>query len=282
MKALSILALAVLTACTNVFLQPDRVLRSLPDRGPGGTWQETSFASTDGTKLLGMWFPARRAASKGVIIQFHGNAENMTSHHHFVSWLAAEGYDVFCFDYRGYGGSEGKKSLPGAIADGVAALQTARSLAGASRERLIVVGQSLGGAIALAALERDGGEGVRGVILDSTFASYRGVARDRLSRVRLTWPLQVPLSWLISDRFAPARLLARRKPVPLLVVHAVGDPIVPYAQGRRLFELAPGPKEFWTLDSSGHTEVFLMRGADDRKRLLGWLDRVLPSSASVK
>ena len=62
----------------------------------------------------------------------------------------------------------------------------------------------------MAALERDGGEGVRGLILDSTFASYRDVAQDKLRRWWPTWPLQWPLSrLLISDRFAPERLIAR-------------------------------------------------------------------------
>lgn len=262
-------------ACTNVFLQPDRVLHERPQR-VGAVWEEARFKSADGTGLTGLWFPARNTASKGVIVHFHGNAENMTSHFLFVSWLALEGYDVFTFDYRGYGASQGSKSVAGAIEDGAAALRAARSRAGGAGGRMIVIGQSIGGALALAALERDGGEGVRGVILDSTFASYRAVARDKLSRWWLTWPLQYPLSGLlISDRWAPERLIARRKPVPLLMIHAVGDPVVPYAQGRSLFDLAPGPKEFWKLDSKGHAEAMFLRGPEYRPPILAWLDRVL-------
>ena len=238
-------------------------------------WEEVRFKSADGTELTGMWFPARAPLSKGVIVQFHGNGENMTSHYHFVYWLALEGYDVFVLDYRGYGASGGKKSLSGAVEDGVAALRVARGRAGGARERLVVLGQSLGGAVALASLDRDGGEGVRGVVLDSTFASYRGVAQDKLATWWLTWPLQWPLSrLLISDRWAPRRLIARRRPVPLLVLHSLGDPIVPYAQGRALFDAAPGPKEFWKLDSSGHTEAFFSLGARYRRPLLEWLERL--------
>ena len=174
------------------------------------------------------------------------------------------------------GGSGGKKSLSGSVEDSAAALRLARGRAGGSRERLIVLGQSLGGALALAALDRDGGEGVRGVILDSTFASYRETARLKLGSALPTWLLQYPLSGLlISDRWAPKRLVARRKPVPLLVLHAVNDPVVPYSQGRRLFDLAPGPKEFWKLDSAGHTEALYARASQYRPPLLAWLDRVL-------
>lgn len=223
-----------------------------------------------------MWFPAQNGPSKGVIVHFHGNGENMTSHYLFVYWLALERYDVFTFDYRGYGASEGEKSLSGSVEDGIAALRVARGRAGGSRDRLIVMGQSLGGALALASLDRDGGEGVRGVILDSTFASYRDVARDKLRQWWLTWPLQYPLTWfLVSDRWAPKRLIARRKPVPLLMLHALGDPVVPYAQGRALYDLAPGPKEFWKLDSQGHTEAFFALGPKYRPPLVAWLDRIL-------
>ncbi len=226
--------------------------------------------------MTGLWFPAQNGVPRGTIVHFHGNGENMTSHYLFVYWLALERYNVFVFDYRGYGASGGEKSLKGAVADGAAAIQAARRRSIGGENRLIVVGQSLGGALALASLERDGGEGVRGVILDSTFSSYRRVARDKLGRFWLTWPLQYPLTWaLVSDRFAPARLAPRRKPVPLLVMHAPGDPVVPYAEGRRLFDLAAGPKEFWRIDGSGHTEAMFAKGAQYRRPILEWLERVL-------
>ena len=266
----------MLAGCTNVFLQPDRALHDRPER-VGAKWEEVRFKSSDGTGLTGMWFPAQNVrVPKGVIVHFHGNGGNMTGHFLYVYWLALEGYDVFTFDYRGYGASDGEKSVKGSVEDGAAAIGAARKRAGGAAGRLIVLGQSMGGALALASLDRDGGEGVRGVVLDSTFASYRAVARDKLRQVWVTWPLQYPLSWtLISERFAPALLIARRKAVPLLMLHATGDPVVPYAQGRRLFDLAPGPKEFWKLDSAGHTEAFFAQGPKYRPPFLAWLDRVL-------
>lgn len=222
-----------------------------------------------------MWFPAQNGPSRGTIVHFHGNGGNMTGHYLYVYWLALERYDVLTFDYRGYGASGGEKSLSGAVADGAAAIGVARKRT-PSHDRLIVIGQSLGGALALASLDRDGGEGVRGVILDSTFSSYRSVARDKLGHWWLTWPLQYPLTWaLVSDRWAPAKLVARRKPVPLLVMHAPKDPVVPYAEGRRLFDLAPGPKEFWRVDGEGHTEALFNEGAKYRRPVLDWLDRAL-------
>ncbi|MFI5362412.1 MAG: alpha/beta hydrolase [Elusimicrobiota bacterium] len=268
---ISVLA-AVLCSCTNVFLQPDRSLHVDPGRS-GVKWERVDFQSADGTLLTGLWFPSAQSA-KGVVVQFHGNAENMTSHFLYVYWLALEGWDVLAFDYRGYGASGGSKSLSGSVEDGVAALAYAR--AKAPGRPLVVVGQSLGGALALAALDRDGGEGLRALVLDSTFSSFQEIAREKLSLFWLSWPLQWPLSrLLISDRFAPDRLVARRRLVPLLMLHAANDPVVPYAEGRRLYALAPEPKEFWDVPGAGHTEAFGRLGARFRPRLLKFLDDAL-------
>jgi fermentation-respiration switch protein FrsA (DUF1100 family) len=272
-KYLAIASAVLLCGCTNVFLQPDRHLYLNPDK-VGVKWEEARFKSADGTELTGLWLPAGKSPVTGVVIQFHGNAENMTSHFLSVYWLALEGWDVLAFDYRGYGASGGKKSLAGAVADGAAALAYAR--AKAPGLPLVVIGQSLGGALALASLDRDGGDRVAAVVLDSTFSSYRRVAQDKLGSVWLTWPFQWPLSRLLfSDRFAPDRLIARRKPVPLLVLASPGDRVVPYAEGRRLFALAPGPKEFWDVPGGGHTEAFGRQGAQFRPRLLKFLDAII-------
>lgn len=271
-----VLALSVvLSGCTNVFLQPDRALHLDPDR-VGAKWSLERFKSADGAELTGLWFPSTKTPPKGVIVQFHGNGANMTSHFLYVYWLALEGYDVFAFDYRGYGGSGGSKSVKGSVADGAAALAYAR--AKAAGLPLVVIGQSLGGALALASLDRDGGEGVRALVLDSTFSSFRRIAREKLAPHAITWALQW-LPWiLVSDRYAPAKLIVHRRSIPLLQVHAPGDPVVPYSEGRRLYELAPGPKEFWDVPGTGHAEAFGLQGAEFRPRLLKWLDVALSSA----
>jgi len=262
-------ALLAACGCTNVFLQPDRRLFVRPET-VGARWEEARFSSADGTPLTGLWFPAALDPAKGTVVQFHGNAENMTSHFLSVWWLALEGWHVLAFDYRGYGASGGEKDLGGAVADGAAALAFAR--AKAPGLPLVVLGQSLGGAVALASLERDGAEGLAAVVLESTFASYIGIARDKLKLWWLTRPVRGPLAYaFISDRYRPARLAARRKPVPLVVLHAPGDPVVPYEQGRTLFEAALGPKEWWEIPR-GHAEAFTTHGAENRPRLLRFLD----------
>lgn len=268
-KALPVLAAALLAGCTNLFLQPDRGLHLRPEK-VGAVWEEAKFSSADGTALTGLWFAARPGPAKGVLAHFHGNAENMTSHFLFVHWLALEGWDVLVFDYRGYGASGGTKSLAGAVEDGAAALALAR--ARAAGRPLVVLGQSLGGALAVASLARDGGAGVSALVLDSSFDSYRLVARSKLAQPWLTRPLRWPLSFLFSERFAPVRLAAARPPMPLLMMHAPGDPVVPYERGRALYDAASGPKEFWDIPGGGHTDALGRFGAEYRPRLARWLN----------
>ncbi len=258
-----------LTGCTNLFLQPDRALHLRPET-VGAQYQVVDFPSADGVKLSGLWFPARPGPAKGVIVQFHGNGQNETSHFLYVYWLALAGWDVLAFDYRGYGASGGEKSLDGAVRDGEAALAYARRRAPGLP--LVVIGQSLGGALAVASLAQDGGAGLRALVLDSTFASYRAVARAKLAQSPLTWPLQPLVYALISDRWAPERFIAARARVPLLVMHAPQDPVVPYAQGRALYESAPGPKQFWVIPGRGHLLALGDDGGVYRPRLQDWLD----------
>lgn len=262
-------SLMALCGCTNVFLQPSRRLYLRPE-AVGAKWEEARFKSADGTGLTGLWFPAAREPAKGVVVQFHGNAQNMTSHFLSVWWLALEGWHVLAFDYRGFGASEGKKDLDGSVADGAAALAYARSRAPGLP--LVVFGQSLGGALALASLDRDGGDGLAAVVLESTFSSYIGIARDKLKLSWLTRPIRGPLAYaFVSDRYRPSRLASRRKAVPLAVLHAVEDPVVPYDQGRFLYKAAAGPKEWWEVPR-GHAEAFTTHGAEYRPRLLKFLE----------
>jgi fermentation-respiration switch protein FrsA (DUF1100 family) len=264
----------LLTGCTNLFFQPDHALHFHPDR-VGAKWEDAPFVSADGTKLAGLWFPAKAATPKGVVVQFHGNGQNLTSHFLYVYWLALEGWDVFVFDYRAYGASRGEKSLSGAVADGAAALAYARSRA--AGRPLVVIGQSLGGALALASLKSDGGAGVKALVLDSTFSSFQRVARERLTRWWGTWPLQWLAYVLVSDRYAPIRLIADRPVVPLLMFHAPGDPVVPFAEGRRLYDAATGTKEFWEIPGTGHTEALGARGDVYRPRVLAFLNAAAAS-----
>jgi fermentation-respiration switch protein FrsA (DUF1100 family) len=261
----------MLMSCDGLFFQPDRVRYVTPQRY-GLAFEPVRFRSGDGTLLSGWFLPARGRAL-GTVLHFHGNAANISNHIHAVRWLPDAGYAVFLFDYRGYGESEGSPTRAGAVADGLAALAAVRARPDVDPERLIVYGQSLGGALAVATLAQAERRGIRAVVLEATFASYREVARLILDRFWLTWPLQYPLAYgLISEELGPRENLAPLAPLPLLAIHGEADGTVPIAAGRALFDAFPGAdKEFWSVPGAGHMQVFENPNSPWRGRLLDYL-----------
>lgn len=263
--------LLVLPGCTHLFYQPDRFLYYPPEK-LGYKAVDVHFTAADGTKLFGWWFPAQDKSGaldpkpKGTIVQFHGNAENISSHYASLVWLTREGYNLFAFDYRGYGLSEGEASPEGVYLDGMAALDKAWELR--KGRKFVVYGQSLGGAIAMRAFKDfRHQEQTSLVVLDSTFVSYQTVARRILASRWYTWILS-PLPYLlVSDKYSAADALAQNK-TPLLVIHDEHDPVVPFADGEDIFAMATSRKEFWRLDDGRHIAVFAPFHAANHERFL--------------
>jgi fermentation-respiration switch protein FrsA (DUF1100 family) len=241
----------------------------------GTPCEEVWFASADGTRLHGWWLPAQGPA-KGTIVHLHGNAQNLTAHAAYVLWLPREGYHVLTFDYRGYGQSAGEPDRHGLFLDAAAAIAYARGRPDATPDRLVVYGQSLGAANALAVVGETRPTGVRAVIAEAPFASYRGIVRDKLRQLWLLRPLRWPLSWvLLSDRHSPAPAVGRIAPVPLLLIHGTADEVIPVHHSERLFAAAGEPKTLWLIPDGHHADAMFRDGKAHRQRLLAWLDAAL-------
>jgi fermentation-respiration switch protein FrsA (DUF1100 family) len=265
----------LLSSCSSLLYYPTHQLHFPPERY-GLKPEEVFFPSADGTKLFGWRFRhvGGPAAPKGVFVFYHGNGENLSSHYLSLVWILKHGYDLFIFDYRGYGRSEGTPSPGGTAADGEAALRWAK--AHYSFTPIVVYGESLGGAVALRnAIDLKDEIRYRAVVIQSSFPSYEEVARRTLAKGLLTWPFQW-LAWLVlSDRYAPDGEIGRIAPVPLLVMHAEDDATVPFRCGQEIFEQAKTPKDFWTVPGGGHADAFLRHGDVFQGKLLTWLDGVL-------
>jgi len=253
-----------------MFFYPSKLLVRTP-ADIGLRYEDVYFKSGDGVRLHGWYLPAVGAGGPGggaTILHLHGNAENMSTHIGAVHWLPPQGFDVFLFDYRGFGHSSGEPDISGALEDARAALEVAASLSHA--DPLIVFGQSLGGALAAQAIvDSPVRAQVAGLIMDSAFSDYRGIVRDKLAEFWLTWPLQVPISWLFHNDYSPLQVIDRISPIPLLIVHAEFDPIVPVRHARQLFERAREPKTLWILPQDEHTALTAVE--DARLRLLRYL-----------
>jgi len=260
-----------LLGCNGLFFYPSEKTFFTP-HDFGATYEDVHFTSKDGTQLNGWFIPAIGPA-KGTVIHFHGNAENMTNHYLFVKWFPKEGFNLFVFDYRGYGASSGKPDRKGMVDDSIAAISYIRQRPDVDSHRILIFGQSLGGALALTAVAQSSKEGIRAVVVESAFASYRSIAREKLGDFWLTWPLQWPLAWLlISDEQSPLPVIKKIAPVPLLVIHGDDDHTVPYKQGQLIYQEASPPKEFWTVTGGHHTEAFTRYAVEYRPRLVNFFE----------
>lgn len=257
-----------LTGCTSVFLQPDRV-PYFADRPLGTPYEDVWIAAPDGQKLHALYLPAHGPA-RATVLYLHGNAENLSSHVRAVGWLPAEGYSVLALDYRGYGRSPGKASIRGVHEDAAVALAWLAAQRGGTDMPVIVYGQSLGASIAIRSVASSPfRDTVTAVVAESPFASYRGIAREKLSQVWLTWPLQWPLSLLISDRYAAIDVVNQLSPIPLLLIHGAHDVVVDVRHSQRLYAAAEPPKDLWVIPQGGHIDA--TRSEPVRERLLAFL-----------
>ena len=209
---------------------------------------DLTIRTEDGERLHGWWIPAR-APSLGHVLFCHGNAGNLGDRVAHVELLAAEGFDVLAFDYRGYGRSTGRPSEPGLRLDARAARAALLARAGVDAARVLYLGESLGGAVALAlAVELP----PAGLILQSAFTSIRDMAR-------LHYPF-VP-SALVPDAYPSLRLI-RGLRAPLLVLHGARDEIVPLMYGEALLEAAPGRKRMHVFSGPGHNDLLARAGPE--------------------
>jgi uncharacterized protein len=268
MRIALVLAALLLGACTQLFLHPSRE-QVLHPGTLGLAYEDVYLPIGDGERLHGWFLPAK--APRGTILHLHGNAENISTFISLVHWLPARGYNVLLLDYRGYGRSDGVATVPDVHVDARIALHYLVERGGPGSERLVVLGQSLGGSVGIYAVAHSAQrERVKAVISEGAFSSYSRIAREKMNSLWLTWPLQWPLSLLFSDAYSAVDALPRLGPIPLLVIHGDHDSVVPYSHAQRLIDAAAGPRELWTVEGGRHIDT--LTRVEWRERLLGYLD----------
>lgn len=251
--------LSLMAGCTSLFFFPDRQVYLTPDRLELA-YEDVWIDTPDGETLHAWWLPAE-GEPQGHVYFLHGNAQNISSHILNVSWLPEAGYNVLLLDYRGYGQSSGAADLAGALHDVETGLRWLGRKKDTDQQPVYLLGQSLGGALAITLasewVPREQQPALTAVIVDSTFAGFRDIAREKLGDFWLTWPFQVPLSWTVSDQYEGVDLIGRISPVPVLVIHSVRDGIIPFHHGTELYDAAEKPKSFLRTDMP-HAGSFML------------------------
>lgn len=242
----------------------------LPDRYPDGVWEPKSFGLTaddvwfsaaDGTELHGWWMP--HASAKGTLLYCHGNTGSIAHRIGVFRHLQRLKVNLLAFDYRGYGRSSGVPSESGLFEDVRAAYKLLVETLGQSPGEIILVGHSLGGAVAVdCALDCD----VAGLIVQSSFTHIRDAAKAMFPTL--------PLHLAATRQFRSIEKVDKIV-VPKLFIHGDCDETVPVELGTKLFEAACDPKELYIVRRAGHNDVHRYGGMRYIRRLTRFRNRCL-------
>jgi uncharacterized protein len=240
-----------------------------PVKYPEGFWEperfgvqieDIWFTADDGVRLHG-WYAAGNNSGPGLtLLWFHGNAGNITHRLENLRDLLELGIDVFIFDYRGYGKSEGEPSESGIYKDGIAAYDYLINEKGLASDKIVLFGRSLGTAVAVeVAIHRE----VRGIILESAFTDAKAMAR-------IIIPF-LPVGAMITSKFDSIGKM-KNIHVPVLFTHGDSDSIVPIDLGKKLYQAANDPKDFYTIAGADHNDTYLVGGREYYQRIKHYLE----------
>lgn len=225
----------------------DELLLFFPSKHPDGNWrpqdldfEDVWFTAEDQTRIHGWYCPCKDA--RAVLLYAHGNAGNLSHRSRLLTRLQSQlGVAVLIFDYRGYGRSSGIPTTEGILKDARAARAFLAQRAGVKESEIVLMGRSLGGAVAtqLAAEAQP-----RGLILESTFSSLKDVALNHYPK----------LAWLVPPKKLDSVSQIARYNGPLLQSHGNADRTIPYSSGMKLFRAANEPKQFVTIPDGDHND----------------------------
>jgi fermentation-respiration switch protein FrsA (DUF1100 family) len=224
---------------------PGRNLVATPEN-IGLTYQDVEFFTDDSIKLHGWFIPHNNA--KETVLFFHGNAGNISHRLDSIEIFNRLELNVFIIDYRGYGRSEGKITEKGTYRDAEAAWNYLNKTRDIDGQQIIIFGRSLGASIAswLASKHTPAA-----LIIESGFTSVPSMGQR-------FYPF-LPIRWLTHFKY-DTKQYVKNISCPVLVAHSKNDEIIPYDEGREIFDAAAEPKQFLEM-RGGHNDGFIVSGS---------------------
>jgi fermentation-respiration switch protein FrsA (DUF1100 family) len=234
---------------------------------PGNTIPQEQIESvtfkSENYTLYGFWVASNGKRPGLAILYCHGNKDNIDEYWDRVMFLHETGANLFIFDYRGFGRSEGSFSEAGMLADAKAALDFVLSRPGVKLDSLVFYGYSLGN-VASIYLAADVADPLC-LIAESSFASAASMTQGSLN-------LDFPPGWLTEGTFDNAERLKRIK-TPFLLFHGEEDDFVRFRDnGRVVFANAPEPKSLLLVPRAKHDNIPQTMGLDAyRAVVMDWI-----------
>jgi dipeptidyl aminopeptidase/acylaminoacyl peptidase len=204
------------------------------------TIESVVFQSENGNNLNGWLLKPKNFIPTITLLHFHGNAGCLLSlylsqYQSMVS-LLEYGFQIFMFDYSGFGFSEGKATRKNVLIDGNSALTYLKNRDDVKNTKLVIYGQSLGGHLSAVVAQRREVD-IEGLVIEGAFSSHKDISAKYagfLGRM------------LVSEKYSAYKSIQTYKK-PILVIHSTEDEIIPFKMGQKIFHNANEPKEFYEI-----------------------------------
>ncbi|KAH8731390.1 Alpha/Beta hydrolase protein [Phaeosphaeriaceae sp. PMI808] len=214
-------------------------------------FEELFIPTPDGESLSAFFIRANKQHARNVtILMFHGNAGNIGHRLPIAKMLQNElRCNILMLQYRGYGLSSGNPNEKGLTIDAQTGLDYIRQRQELRNTRIVVYGQSIGGAVAVGLVARNQKHGdIAGLMLENTFTSLKKLIPSAFPPARFLaplchqiWPTEATLPQITS--------------VPVLFLSGLQDEIIPPSHMSRLFQVCKAPKVWRELPDGTHNDT---------------------------
>lgn len=239
-----IMAIYLLINQTKMVFIPSNSIEITPAE-IGLEYEDIFFVTEDSVRLNGWFIPAK--SEKAVLLFCHGNGGNISHRLESFQLFNRLGLSIFIFDYRGYGKSGGSPTEEGTYLDARAAWNYIVREKGIAKDKIVILGRSLGGAVA-AHLARE--VKPQALVVESAFTSVGDLGAE-------LYPF-FPVRLLSRFKYATVKYVSKIS-CPILIVHSPEDDIIPYHHGQKIYEAAHEPKQFLKIKGL-HNDGFLVSG----------------------
>ena len=198
------------------------------------------FTNKNGNRLNGWMLKPKNIAITITVIHLHGNSGSILSQHKPMLELLKKGYQVFVFDYSGFGFSTGEATRKNLLIDGVAAVNYIKQRDDVKGTKLVLFGQSFGGHLASsvgAICNKD----LDAVVIEGGFSNHKDLAAQGAK------PFVAFMSRIFVKEFYKGTKDIKKITKPILIIHSADDTVIPYYMGEKLFKNAKSEKELFTI-----------------------------------
>ncbi len=205
-------------------------------------FRELFIKTKDGKTLQSFLFA--NDSSKTILLYFHGNAGNASHRFPELIKFAEMGINVFAVSYRGFGKSTGHPSEKGIYKDGIAAYEYIRDTLNFKESNIFICGRSIG---TTAAINTAMDKKIKGLLLVTPltnakeYAAFHGLGY---------------LSFIAGNAFDNIGKV-NKITCKVMIIHGTDDEVIPYSQGKKLFDAVLGEKSFITITNGTHNALEL-------------------------